>query len=135
MEGLAGAERSCSISRVNWTSTLLLGVLRSNVRRERGLAATLAAGVAIQQFDRVLFIMHGMNISDSDLNLLHVFRAVYATRNVSRAAERLELSQPAVSHALTRLRLALKDPLFRRGPGGVRRPRGPITSPDSSTRR
>jgi DNA-binding transcriptional LysR family regulator len=49
-----------------------------------------------------------------------VFRAVYATRNVSRAAERLELSQPAVSHALTRLRLALSDPLFRRAPGGVR---------------
>jgi DNA-binding transcriptional LysR family regulator len=60
-----------------------------------------------------------MNIGALDLNLLHVFRAVYATRNVSRAAERLELSQPAVSHALTRLRLALKDPLFRRGPGGV----------------
>jgi DNA-binding transcriptional LysR family regulator len=64
--------------------------------------------------------MHVMNIGELDLNLLHVFRAVYATRNVSRAAERLELSQPAVSHALTRLRLALKDPLFRRGPGGVR---------------
>ena len=63
--------------------------------------------------------MHRMNISTLDLNLLHVFRAVYATRNVSRAAERLALSQPAVSHALTRLRLALKDPLFRRGPGGV----------------
>jgi DNA-binding transcriptional LysR family regulator len=64
--------------------------------------------------------MHVMNIAALDLNLLHVFRAVYATRNVSRAAERLELSQPAVSHALTRLRLALNDPLFRRGPGGVR---------------
>jgi DNA-binding transcriptional LysR family regulator len=64
--------------------------------------------------------MHSMNIDALDLNLLHVFRAVYATRNVSRAAERLELSQPAVSHALTRLRLALSDPLFRRAPGGVR---------------
>ena len=63
--------------------------------------------------------MHIVNIGDLDLNLLHVFRAVYATRNVSRAAERLDLSQPAVSHALTRLRLSLKDPLFRRGPGGV----------------
>ena len=64
--------------------------------------------------------MQPMNIDDLDLNLLHVFRAVYATRNVSRAAERLDLSQPAVSHALTRLRLALNDPLFRRASGGVR---------------
>src|SRR5512134_1183828 len=64
--------------------------------------------------------MHRMNIEDFDLNLLHVFRAVYVTRNVSRAAERIGLSQPAVSHALTRLRLTLKDPLFVRAPGGVR---------------
>ena len=60
-----------------------------------------------------------MHIRDFDLNLLHVFQAVHATRNVSRAAEALKLSQPAVSHALTRLRLALHDPLFVRAPGGV----------------
>lgn len=65
-------------------------------------------------------IMHGMNIRDFDLNLLPVFDAVMATGSVSRAAERAGLSQPAVSHALTRLRLALKDPLFVRAPGGVR---------------
>ena len=80
----------------------------------------ISSSVEIRQFDCLLFIMHDMNIEALDLNLLHVFRAVYATRNVSRAAERLELSQPAVSHALTRLRLALNDPLFRRGSGGVR---------------
>lgn len=61
----------------------------------------------------------GVNIRDFDLNLLHVFSAVHAARNVSRAAEALGLSQPAVSHALTRLRLALHDPLFTRCPGGV----------------
>jgi DNA-binding transcriptional LysR family regulator len=60
-----------------------------------------------------------VNIRDFDLNLLHVFSAVHAARNVSRAAEALGLSQPAVSHALTKLRLALRDPLFTRGPGGV----------------
>jgi DNA-binding transcriptional LysR family regulator len=60
-----------------------------------------------------------MNIGDFDLNLLHVFQAVHVQRNVSRAAEQLQLSQPAVSHALTRLRLALRDPLFVRAPGGV----------------
>jgi len=60
-----------------------------------------------------------MHIRDLDLNLLHVFQAVHAARSVSRAAEALALSQPAVSHALTRLRLALHDPLFVRAPGGV----------------
>lgn len=60
-----------------------------------------------------------MHIRDFDLNLLHVFQAVHGARNVSRAAEVLGLSQPAVSHALTRLRLALHDPLFTRTPGGV----------------
>lgn len=64
--------------------------------------------------------MSGVNIRELDLNLLNVFAAVHAARSVSRAAERLGLSQPAVSHALTRLRLALHDPLFTRGPGGVR---------------
>jgi len=63
--------------------------------------------------------MHTMHIDELDLNLLHVFRAVHEARNVSRAAERLGLSQPAASHALTRLRLALGDPLFVRAPGGV----------------
>jgi len=60
-----------------------------------------------------------VNIRDLDLNLLHVFAKVHATRSVSRAADSLGLSQPAVSHALTRLRLALHDPLFTRAPGGV----------------
>lgn len=63
--------------------------------------------------------MHQMNIRDFDLNLLHVFSAVHAARSVSRAAQALGLSQPAVSHALTRLRLALRDPLFTRCSGGV----------------
>ena len=64
--------------------------------------------------------MHSMNVGQLDLNLLHVFAAVHQARSVSRAAERLGLSQPAVSHALTRLRLLLHDPLFTRAPGGVR---------------
>jgi len=63
--------------------------------------------------------MHRVHVRDLDLNLLHVFSAVHEAGNVSRAAERLGLSQPAVSHALTRLRLALHDPLFVRGSGGV----------------
>ncbi|HTS20891.1 MAG TPA: LysR substrate-binding domain-containing protein [Casimicrobiaceae bacterium] len=54
-----------------------------------------------------------------DLDLLHTFRAVHAARSVSRAAERLGVSQPTVSHALGRLRLAYRDPLFVRAQGGM----------------
>jgi len=60
-----------------------------------------------------------MHIKDIDLNLLRLFDAVYRTGNVSRAAELLDLTQPAVSQGLTRLRTALGDPLFMRGAGGV----------------
>jgi DNA-binding transcriptional LysR family regulator len=54
-----------------------------------------------------------------DLNLLRVFDAVARERHVTRAAQRLNLSQPAVSNALARLRAALGDELFLRRPGGV----------------
>lgn len=60
-----------------------------------------------------------MHIKDVDLNLLRLFDAVYRMRNVSRAAELMDLTQPAASQGLTRLRLLLKDPLFVRGGGGV----------------
>ena len=58
-------------------------------------------------------------LSQLDLNLLRVFDAVARERHVTRAAERLHLSQPAVSNALARLRVALGDELFLRRPGGV----------------
>ncbi len=54
-----------------------------------------------------------------DLNLLVVFNAVMQERNVTRAGQRLGLSQPAMSHALTRLRHVLKDDLFVRSPKGM----------------
>ncbi len=54
-----------------------------------------------------------------DLNLLVVFDAVMQERNVTRAGRRLGLSQPAMSHALTRLRHMLKDDLFIRSPKGM----------------
>ncbi|OBP16891.1 LysR family transcriptional regulator [Rheinheimera sp. SA_1] len=49
-----------------------------------------------------------------DLNLFPVFLAMMEERNVTRAAERLGMTQPALSNALTRLRTLLKDPLFIR---------------------
>ena len=61
-----------------------------------------------------------MHVKELDLNLLRLFDEVYRAGNVSRAAERLGLTQPAASQGLTRLRLRLKDPLFVRAPGGVK---------------
>ncbi len=60
-----------------------------------------------------------MHIGSLDLNLLRVFDAVYRQKSVSRAAESLSLSQPAVSQSIARLRLLLKDALFIRVAGGV----------------
>jgi DNA-binding transcriptional LysR family regulator len=64
-------------------------------------------------------IVHTVQIAGLDLNLLRAFAAVHAAGSVSRAADALGLSQPTVSHALSRLRLHLKDPLFIRVAGGV----------------
>lgn len=58
--------------------------------------------------------MSSVHIENFDLNLLTVFEAVYETGHVGQAAERLRLSQPAVSHALARLREQTGDELFRR---------------------
>jgi DNA-binding transcriptional LysR family regulator len=61
----------------------------------------------------------GVKLGAMDLNLLVVFDAVMRERNVTRAGEHLGLSQPAMSHALTRLRHMLKDDLFVRSPRGM----------------
>lgn len=58
-------------------------------------------------------------MSNPDLNLLVVFDAVMRERNLRRAAERLNRSQPAVSQSVARLRDIFADQLFRRTPAGV----------------
>lgn len=58
-----------------------------------------------------------MSATRPDLNLLVVFDAVAKAGSVTRGAEKLALSQPAVSHALNRLRKLTGDPLFVRGRG------------------
>ena len=60
-----------------------------------------------------------INIRNVDLNLLVAFDALYDVRNVTRAAERLALTQPTVSGMLTRLRDLFGDPLFVRTQHGV----------------
>jgi DNA-binding transcriptional LysR family regulator len=55
-----------------------------------------------------------MQLNQIDLNLLVVLDAIYAQGSITGAAEKLHLTQPAVSHALARLRELLDDPLFTR---------------------
>lgn len=64
--------------------------------------------------------MNNGHIRALDLNLLRVFDALFEERNVTRAAQRLGLTQSAVSHALNRLRFTIGDELFVRGPSGMR---------------
>ena len=60
-----------------------------------------------------------LNFRTLDLNLLRVFNEVMQERSVTRAAERLAMSQPAVSNALRRLREATQAELFVPTPTGV----------------
>ena len=65
--------------------------------------------------------MYGMHVDylgRVDLNLIGPLAALLDERHVSRAAERVGITQPAMSHALRRLRLLLEDELLVRGAGG-----------------
>ncbi|MCP1849329.1 DNA-binding transcriptional LysR family regulator [Bradyrhizobium sp. USDA 4518] len=61
-----------------------------------------------------MIYIHSMNLNSLDLNLLVALDALLREANVSRAAMRLNLSQPATSHALQRLRDLIGDPLLVR---------------------
>jgi DNA-binding transcriptional LysR family regulator len=60
-----------------------------------------------------------LNLRSVDLNLLPIFEAAYEERSLSRAAQRLAMTQPAVSHAIARLRALFRDALFIRQSHGV----------------
>ncbi len=64
--------------------------------------------------------MNSVHFGSLDLNLLRVFDALIEERSVTRAGERLGLSQSAISHALNRLRYVLNDELFVRVSDGMR---------------
>jgi len=64
-----------------------------------------------------------VHLSQVDLNLFVVLEAIYREGNITRAGQQLNLTQPAISHALKRLRDLLQDPLFvRQGPQMVPTP-------------
>lgn len=64
-------------------------------------------------------MLNSINLSRIDLNLLVLFEVVLEEGHVGRAAERLNLTPSAVSHALGRLRRLFGDPLFLKTPKGV----------------
>lgn len=63
--------------------------------------------------------MNDMHIRNLDLNLLVIFDAVFRLGTVTEAAREIGLTQPAVSHAVRRLRRLYGDPLFMRTKGGL----------------
>jgi len=75
--------------------------------------------------------MRETNLAGVDLNLLPALEALLRRRNVTRAAEDVGLSQPAMSRALQRLREALDDPLLVRvGAGLAATPRAVALLPE-----
>ncbi|NAZ92759.1 LysR family transcriptional regulator [Vibrio toranzoniae] len=58
-------------------------------------------------------------MKNTELNLIPIFVAIYEEQNLSRAASRMDISQPAVSKALARLRDIYDEPLFHRTTSGV----------------
>lgn len=63
--------------------------------------------------------IHDMNLQSIDLNLLVILEALVEECNVTRAAKRVGLSQPAMSNALARLRRTFDDPLLVRTAEGM----------------
>ena len=60
-----------------------------------------------------------MRFTKTDLNLFLTFEVIYTERNLTKAAEILGITQPAVSNALSRLRDTFKDELFIRTSKGM----------------
>lgn len=59
-------------------------------------------------------------VAPLDLNLVRVFLTVFDAGSVSRAAERMNVTQPSISYALSKLRKLMGDPLFIRSRDGMR---------------
>ena len=67
----------------------------------------------------LMVIINAMDIRDVDLNLLAALRVLLDERHVTRSAEKLGVTQPAMSASLARLRALFSDQLLVRGPKGL----------------
>lgn len=63
--------------------------------------------------------MKDIELKSLDLNLLKVFLAVFEEGSVTAAGERLGFAQSSISHALRRLRMSFREPLFVRTTSGM----------------
>jgi DNA-binding transcriptional LysR family regulator len=80
--------------------------------------------------DKIHHVNKSLQLSSLDLNLLVVFDAIVKDRNITIAARRIGLSQPAMSNALARLRKTFNDPLFvRTGSGMLPTPYAQLLAP------
>ena len=60
------------------------------------------------------------HLTKANLNLLVIFDILMKEQNLTKTGQQLNLSQPAISHALKGLREMFNDELFFKGPGGMR---------------
>src|SRR5438067_11138020 len=74
---------------------------------------------SIEKHEYLLYALRIPSMKSRNLNLVPIMLALYDEKSVSRAAQKLGMSQPAVSMALRRLRATFHDPLFITAPGGV----------------
>jgi DNA-binding transcriptional LysR family regulator len=88
---------------------LNIGILNNELGAERAILLLANFGVLMATIDH-------FNLRSFDLNLFLAFDAIMTERNVTRAAKRLRVRQPAMSHSLSTLRMLFQDELFiRRG--------------------
>src|SRR6195952_3851553 len=94
-------------------SFLLATALMGDFLRDLMFQIIARPSAFFQSIGDMIYI-HPMNLKSLDLNLLVALDALLLEANVSRAAMRIGLSQPATSHALQRLRDLIGDPLLVR---------------------
>ncbi|WP_237217884.1 helix-turn-helix domain-containing protein, partial [Falsiroseomonas oryziterrae] len=83
------------------------------------MPAKLAAALALLHCMFDIGSMREVNLRGVDLNLLVLLDLLIELRSVTAAAEAANMSQPAMSRALGRLRALLRDPLLARGSQGL----------------
>jgi len=87
---------------------------------QSSLKLTILAAALVMKLIKMNSDINRFNLTSVDLNLLKVFLVLCQEHNVTRAADRLCVSQSAVSSSLKRLRHLYKDPLFERTQAGMK---------------
>jgi DNA-binding transcriptional LysR family regulator len=120
-KGTAGNAGSPSTASTSAVSAYSFTSLIFSVRQAKHKLSSHRSGCVIfagrtSFFQSIVYMIYirPMNLAALDLNLLVALDALLLEANVSRAAMRIGLSQPAASHALQRLRDVLGDPLLVR---------------------